>query len=178
LLLKAEILKSNNKNAEALAVLEQAYTYAPFDVELSYQLAFTYAEVKNAKAVALADSLLRMDSSQTHAEPYYFKGLYYENTGNAAQAIRYYNEAIRHDYNFLDAYMNKGELLYRQKKIADAVKTFQLAVTISPTYADAYYWLGKCGEALGNKQEAKLNYQRAYGLDKSLTEAKQAAGRL
>jgi hypothetical protein len=31
---------------------------------------------------------------------------------------------------------------------------------------------------LGNKEDAKLNYQRAYGLDKTLTEAKEATDRL
>ncbi|MFN2439468.1 MAG: tetratricopeptide repeat protein [Chitinophagaceae bacterium] len=88
------------------------------------------------------------------------------------------NEAIRQDYYFLDAYMEKGQILYNQKNYTEARKTFQLAATVSPTFADAYYWLGKSDEALGDKNEAKLNYQRAYGLDKSLTEAKAAADKL
>jgi len=53
-----------------------------------------------------------------------------------------------------------------------------LALKVSATYADAYYWLGKCQEAMGKKEDARLSYQRAYGLDKSLTEAKEAADRL
>jgi tetratricopeptide (TPR) repeat protein len=65
--------------------------------------------------------------------------------------------------------------LFDEKKYNDAVKVFQLALKVSASYADAYYWLGRCQEALGQKAEAKLNYQRAYGLDKSLTEAKDAA---
>lgn len=178
LLLQAQILKSQNKNEDALATLEKAYTFAPFDVELSYNLAFEYAQRKNARAVALADSLLKMDSSGTHAEPYYFKGLYYENTSNIPLALQYLNEAIQHDYYFLDAYMEKGQILYNQKKYDAALKTFQLASTVSPTFADAYYWTGKSQEAIGDKTNAKLNYQRAYGLDKTLTEAKQAADKL
>jgi len=38
--------------------------------------------------------------------------------------------------------------------------------------------MGKCQEAVGQKDEAKLNYQRAYGLDKTFTEAKEAADRI
>jgi hypothetical protein len=38
--------------------------------------------------------------------------------------------------------------------------------------------MGKCQEALGQKQEALLNYQRAYGLDKTFAEAQEAAERL
>lgn len=178
LLLKAELLKATGRDKESLASLEQAYSYAPFDAELAHSLAFEYAQTNNPKALYLADSLIKSDSAQMHAEPYYFKGIYYANTGNAAQALRLFDEAIRHNYNFLDAYMDKGTLLYNRKQYKEAQKTFELATTVSPTFADAYYWLGKTVEAMGNKAEAKLNYQRAYGLDKSLTEAKEAAGRL
>lgn len=178
LLLQAQILKEQHKEEEALATLEKAYTYAPFDVELSYNLAFEYAQRKNPKAINLADSLLKMDSAGIHAEPYYFKGLYYESTGNIPLALQYLDQAIQHDYYFLDAYMEKGHILYNQKKYEQALKTFQLARTVSPTFADAYYWMGKCQEAMGDKTNAKLNYQRAYGLDKTLDEAKQAADRL
>ncbi len=65
-----------------------------------------------------------------------------------------------------------------KKKYTEALKTFQLANTISATFPDAYFWMGRCQEAIGQKEEAKLNYQRAYGLDNSFTEAKEAADRL
>jgi len=178
LLLKAELQKADGQEAEALATLEKAYSYAPFDAPLAYNLAFEYAEAKNSKALALCDSLIRMDGSQKHAEPYYIKGVYYQNVGNTAQALQLYDAAIQRDYNFLDAYMDKGRILYNQKKYAEALKTFSLPVTITPTYADAYYWIGRSQEALNQKEQAKQNYQRAYSLDKSLTEAKVAADKL
>jgi tetratricopeptide (TPR) repeat protein len=58
------------------------------------------------------------------------------------------------------------------------MKTFALANTISPSFADAWYWIGRCQEFLGQKEEAKLNYERAYGLDKTFTEAKEAAEKI
>lgn len=176
--LKAEILESQNRSTDALQALESAYSYAPFDVELSYNLAFAYAESKNPKALLLADSLMRMDTSESHAEPYYFKALYYSNTGNAKQALPLLDEAIRRDYKFLDAYMEKGQILYAQKSYDAALKTFQLAATITPTFGDAYYWVAKSLEVKGNKEDARLNYQRAYELDKSNKEAKAAMERL
>lgn len=178
LLLKAELLKSQNKNDEALATLQTAYTYAPFDPQLAYNLAFEYAEAKNSKALTLTDSILQIQVAQKQAEPYYIKGVYYQNIGNTAQALQLYDRAIQQDYNFLDAYMEKGRLLFNEKRYADALKTFQLPVTISPTYAEAYYWMGRSQEALNKKAEAKQNYQRAYSLDKRLTEAKAAAEKL
>ena len=118
------------------------------------------------------------DTLSKKAEPYYFKGVYYSNINDRVSALNYFNKAIDADYTFLDAYMDKGRVLFNEEKYNDAVKDLQLALKVSPTYADAYYWLGKCQEVLGQKQDAKLNYQRAYGLDKTLTEAKDAADKL
>jgi tetratricopeptide (TPR) repeat protein len=176
--LKAELLQAQNKTAEALTTLEKAYSYAPGDAELAHNLAFAYAEAKNPKIIALCDSLIKSDVEAKHAEPYYFKGVYYANIGNKSQALNFFNEAVQHDYYFLDAYMDKGNLFYDARNYKEALKTFELAATVSPTFAEAYYWMGKTKEAMGNKAEAKLDYQRAYGLDKTLKEAKEAADKL
>lgn len=178
LMLQSEILQKQNKNAEALAVLEKAHSYAPGDPDLAHQLAFEYADSKNPRALSLSDSLIKADVQNRHAEPYYFKGLYFENTGKYEEAIKCFDEAIRHDYNFLDAYMDKGQTYFEQKKYGEALKTFQQATTVFPAEGLPYYWLGKTQEALGNKAEAKLDYQRAYGLDKTLAGAKEAADQL
>lgn len=178
LMLKSEILKKQNKNAEALDLLEKAHSYAPGDVDLVHQLAFEYAEAKNPKVLSLADSLIKMDIEKRHPEPYYFKGLYYENTGNWKEAVKCFDEAIQHDFNFMDAYLDKGQTFFDQKKYADALKTFQLTTTVFPSESLPYFWLGKTQQALGDKNEARLNYQRAFGLDKTFTEAKDSADRL
>ena len=178
LTLKAEILKQQNKTDESLSVLEQAYLYAPDDVDLVHQLAFEYAEARNVKVLSLSDSLIKVDVEKRHAEPYYFKGLYYENQREYQKAIQYFDEAIQHDFKFLDAYLDKGQTYYDQKKYAEALKTFQLTTTVFPSEALPYYWIGKTQQALGRKDEARINYQRAYGLDKTITEAKDSADRL
>jgi tetratricopeptide (TPR) repeat protein len=178
LTLKAELLKQQNKDQEAIAVLERAYEFAPEDVDLVHQLAFAYAEARNPKVLGLCDSLIKVDVQKRHAEPYYFKGLYYENLGNSSQAISYFDQAIQHDFNFMDAYLDKGQTFFDQKKYPEAFKTFELATKVFPTEGEPYYWLGKTQEAVGNKEEARANYQRAYGFDNTITEAKEAADRL
>lgn len=178
LMIKSDLLDQKNDSAGSLKTLEQAYLFAPANEDLCYNLAFKYAQDKNSKALLLCDSLLRSDTITKKGEPYYFKGVYYSNINDKTKALDYFNRAIQNDYNFLDAYMDKGRILFDEKKYKDAVNVFQLALKVSATYADAYYWLGKCQEALGQKDDAKLNYQRAFGLDKSLTEAKEAADKL
>jgi tetratricopeptide (TPR) repeat protein len=175
LMMKSDLLEQKNDSVGSLRALEKAYQFAPFNEDLCYNLAFKYAQNKNPKALTLCDSLLRFDTAERKGEPYYFKGVYYTNTNNIPQALTYFDKAIEFDYTLLDAYMEKGKIFFDKKKYDEAAKIFQLALRVSATYADAYYWLGKCQEALGQKEEAKLNYQRAYGLDKSLVEAKDAA---
>ena len=175
---KATLLDKKNDTTEAITTLEKAYSLTPFDVGLNNELAYKYAETKNSKVIFLCDSLIKMDSLKIHAEPYFCKGLYYSNINDKAKAIELFNAAIQHDYTFLDAYLSKGRVYYDQKKYTDAKKTFLQIINISSTIPDAYYWLGRSQEALGEKDEALLNYQRAYGLDKTFTEAKEAADRI
>lgn len=178
LVLKSELLQEQGKDKEALASLETAYAYAPQDASLGYELAYQYAEAGNPKTLPLTDALIKADPTETVARAYYIKGVYYDQTGAREEAIKSYDQAIRTNYNFMDAYRDKGISYYDQKKYAEALKTFQLARTISPATAEFYYWIGKTQQAMGNGAEAKLSYQRAYGLDKTMTEAKEAADKL
>ena len=178
LLMKADLLDKKQNTSEAIRTLEKAYAVAPQLVELNYNLAFKYAQSSNPKVIQLCDSLIKKDSLKILPEPYYFKGVYYYNTGNKSKALDLFSLAIQRDFNFLDAYIEKARILYEMKEYNKAFSTVQRAASITPTFADAYYWMGKCQEAVGNKDEARLNYQRAYGLDKSLTEAKEAAYKL
>ncbi|MBK6828237.1 MAG: tetratricopeptide repeat protein [Chitinophagaceae bacterium] len=176
--LKADLLDKENKTDEATRLWEQAYQLAPFDVELNYILALRYAEAKNPRVLALCDSLIKADTEGRHAEPYYYKGIYYANINDNARAITSFDEAIQHDFYFLDGYIEKGSLLYEMKKYEEAIAVFNLALTISPSFADAYYWIAKCQQAMGKKEEARVNYLRAFELDKTMKEAREAVDSL
>ena len=177
LLLQSDLLEKRGDTLRSIAPLEKAFTIARrFDIAL--RLAYKYAETRNPKVLSLCDSLIKMDSLKLHADPYYIKGDYYSNINENAKAIQLFDETIRHDYNYLNAYIEKGKILLEQKKINDAFRTFQLCNTIDPAFPDAYYYIGKCQEARRQKEEAKLSYEKAYSLDKTFTEAKEAAERI
>src|SRR5258705_1423507 len=176
--MKAGLLDKKGDQQEAIHVLEKAYTITPFDINLNYLLADKYSATNDPKVIRLCDSLIKMDSLHIRPEPYYFKGIYYSNINDKTNALTQFNEAIKHDNNYFNAYIEKGRIHYESKKYMEAFKTFELANTISVTFPDAYFWMGKCQEAMGQKEEAKLNYQRAYGLDKTFAEAKEAADKI
>ena len=176
--LKADLMGKKGNAAEAIRTLEKAYRITPYDIDLNYDLAYKYSENKNAKVIALCDSLIKIDTLELHAEPYYYKGIYFSNINDKATALSLFDQAIQHDYYYLNAHIEKGRVLYEQKKFSEAIKSFQLANTISAKFPDAYFWMAKCQEAMGQKQEAKLNYERAYALDNNFTEAKEAADKI
>lgn len=176
--IKADIYKEQGKEQEALALLEKAYALQPRDKETAYNLAYAYAEAKSPKTLPLTDTLIKYDKTETVARAWYIKASYYKNNGNGKEALRYYDSSSIADYNFLDAYLDKGKLLLQQKKYEPALKAFAIGQKVSPATADFYFWVAKTQEAMGQKADAKMNYERAFALDKTMTEAKEAAARL
>ncbi len=174
---RSELLELAGDTAEAITTLE-LFVIPGELTEAGLRLTNLYAETKNPKAISFSDAMKKNDASGRDPNPDYLKGVYYYTIEDYKKALLQFDECIRKDYNFLDAYMRKGRILYTQQKYTDALKVYALALAISTSYADAFFWKAKCQEALGQMQEAKLNYQRAYGLDKSLTGAKEAADKL
>jgi|KBSSwiS6_1023812.scaffolds.fasta_scaffold01386_4 tetratricopeptide (TPR) repeat protein len=173
---KALLLLKLDRKMEAISILEKLYNSGSKNV--SADLAFLLAETKNPGVLSLADDMIRSDTADEHAEPYYFKGVYYYNIGDKAKAIELFTRAIQNDKYFMDAWLEKGKTQFELNQLDKSRATFEKIIEISPDNADAFYWLGKCAEASGSKEEAKLNYQKAYALDKTLTEAKEAMDRI
>jgi len=178
LLLKSDLLLKKDDPAGATRALERAYISMPSNREIVNKLAYQYAETKNSKAIQLADSLISKDSQKLFAEPYYIKGMYYSNINDKAKAIELFDATIKQDHRYLNAYVEKGKILLDQKKTTEALKAFELANTITPSFPDAWYWMGRCQEMIGDKSEAKQNYEKAYELDNTFTEAKDAADKI
>lgn len=174
LVLQSEIMAEQQNKNGSRTYLERAHALVPSDPALAYDLAYEYADEKNVRALMLADSLLKAHAPEAE-KAYYVKGLYFMNTGNAPLALKNFDNAMAANYNFLDAYRDKGQVLLDQKKYEEALKTFALALKVAPANAEFYYLSGLAQKAMGRKDEAKLNFQRAYGLDHSMTEAKEAA---
>lgn len=174
---RSELLMLAGDTANAIKTLE-LFVIPGELTEAGLRLADLYAETKNPKTISLCDAMNKNDASGHDPNPDYLKGVYYYNTEELEKALAQFNSCILKDYTFMDAYMEKGRILYKQKKYQEAITVYDLALSISNSYADAFFWKAKCQEALGQTKDAKLNYQKAYGLDKTLTEAKEAADKL
>jgi tetratricopeptide (TPR) repeat protein len=161
----------------AIAVLEKAYRLQPV-LQNGLALANLYAETKNAKVIALCDDLQQRDTARDFSDPVFLKGVYYSNIKEYPRAIALFDEAINRDWRFIEPYIEKGIIFFEQKNYDEALKTFQFATNISYTNADNYYWMGRCYEAIGKKEEATDYYYKALTFDKNFTEAREAINRL
>ena len=174
---RTELLVLAGDTANAIKSLE--FFVIPGELtEAGLQLANLYAETKNPRTIAICDSMNKNDEGKRDPNPDYLKGVYYYNIDDYSKALEMFNSCIKKDYTFLDAYMEKGRILYKQSKFKEAMEVYDIAIKVSNSFADAHLWKGKCQEALGQKEEARISYQRAYAFDKTLTEAKEAADRI
>lgn len=174
---KGILLAQMKDTAAAIEALEKSFSIQPINYS-GLALATLYVSLKNPRALEICDLLLRTDTAAQQTEPIFMKGVYYSETKNYNKALQQFDECIKRDWKMTDAYIEKGIVLFEQKKNKEALEIFKLASTVSNTNADAYFWMGRSHETLGNKKEAITNYQRAISLDRNFEEAWEAIQRL
>jgi predicted Zn-dependent protease len=174
---KGLVLEQTKDTAGAIASLRKAYAIQPVNT-YALELAHLYAERGNDKALLLCDEVMRKDPRTELLDPIFIKGIYYSNTSQYKKAIVQFDSCIGRDWKFTDAYLEKGIAQFEQKNYEEAMKTFLMTIKVSNTYPDGYFWVGRCYEAMGSKDDAVLYYQRALALDRDFTEAAEAIKRL
>lgn len=162
-----------------MASLKNALQDAPVFSEALLELAAVYANRSNPEAIKVCDEVIHStEDVRMASQARFIKGLYYSNVNDKKKAEEQFDDCIKSDYTFLDAYIEKGLLLYDQQQYPEALQIFGRAIQVSNTFAEAYYQTGRCLEAMGNKEEAKMNYQKAIGLNKDFAAAKEALRKL
>jgi tetratricopeptide (TPR) repeat protein len=174
---KANLYFDNDDTLNAIYSLEKA-THFKAIPEYLKSLGSLYAETKNPLALVIADSLLNNPKSNSQEQALFIKGLYYSCIGNKQKAISFFDVCLSMDYNDMFSYREKAMCLYDMNKYNDALAVLQKATAIKSNYDEAYYWMGRCYEKLGDKDEAIENYHTALGIDKNYIEAKDALAKL
>lgn len=167
------MLQSKLKDtAGAIASLETSFRLQPL-MYTGLELANMYAYRNNPRAVIICDELLKRDSAEGTTDASYIKGTYYFNSGQRDKAIRQFDETIRRDWKFINAYLDKGILLLEDKNYKEAMDVFSKAVLVDNSNPDAYYWLARTYDAMQKKEEAVENYERTLALDPKFKEARE-----
>ena len=176
--IKATLYFENEDTLNAITSFKRAIALNP-DPQYIMSLGSLYAQTKNPLAIAMADSLVRDPKSDAAKESFFIKGLYYSSVGNNNKAINYLDSSLAVDYTFTFAYREKAICLYNMGKYNDALAVLAKAIEVVNTYDEAYYWMGRCNEKLGNKDQAIKDYQTALQIDNNdYPEAKDALSKL
>lgn len=175
---RGQLQESSKDTIAALASYQKAVAIYP-SIESQLHLANLLAEKKDSRSLQICQSVTKVAMDrETIANCEFIAGVYFTRTAQPDKALAAFDRCINNNYTFMEAYLEKGFIYYEQKKYKEALQVFDRAITINNQYADAYYWKAKTFEAAGNKEEAITNYQRSLGLDKGLTEAREALKRL
>jgi tetratricopeptide (TPR) repeat protein len=174
---KGRLLEQTHDTINAISSLKKAYVLQP-TITYTLELANIYAEKNNADAIQLCDDAISRDSSRELTDPFFIKGIYYSNTKQYDAAIAQFDSCIHRDWKLTDAYIEKGIAFFKQKNYDNALNTFRMAASVTITSPDAYFWIGRCYEAINKKEDAIQYYQKALMLDKDFNEAREALKRV
>lgn len=175
--MKATLHFENEDTTAAINSLEHAVNLYPLP-EYLVALGTVYAEVKNKKAINIANGLLKLNRVKWGKDAMFLKGLYYNYSNEKKKAINYFDSSLKLDFTYMFAYREKAIALYDLGKYEEALTTLKRAVTIQNNFDEGYYWMGKCYEKLHKPDDAIQSYQNALLYDKNFIEAREALERL
>lgn len=162
--IKANLYSETDDTLNAVRSWEKASNINPQPTYL-LPLGYLYADMKNPKALFIARLLMNSDSTKLSKESLLISGIYYGKT-DKQKAISFFDKALAASYTFMPAYREKASALYDLGKYSDAIIVLERALTVQSTYDEAFYWLGRCYEKLGDKQSAMDNYEHAIEISK------------
>lgn len=175
--IKATLHFLNSDTTNAIKALEKAITINP-QPAYKISLGLTYAQIKNARAIALADQLLNDPKAKAEKQAFFIKGFYYSYLGDYQQSISFFDTCLALDYTYIDAYKEKAICLYNLSKYDEAIQSLKKATALQSTYDEGYYWLGRCYQKKHQTKEAVESYQTALQIDPDYAEAKDALNSL
>jgi tetratricopeptide (TPR) repeat protein len=175
--IKAILHFENGDTVNAIRSFEKAVSIVPAP-DYMISLGSLYAQSRNRRALTVADLLLKDKNADAGKEALFIKGLYYNYTGDKAQAISFFDKCLSMEYTFMFAYREKAIALYDLGKYEEALKVLTKAVTLQNNFDEGYYWRGRCLEKLGKFDEAIDEYRTALVYSPDYTEAREALVRL
>jgi tetratricopeptide (TPR) repeat protein len=92
------------------------------------------------------------------------------------QAKKFFDQSIKADRKYADAYNNRGVALYEEQRYGAAIKDYRRAIAIDDTSASFYSNLGAAFFAKKEFDPAAVAYQHAMELDPEVFERTSRAG--
>ncbi|MFQ5446061.1 MAG: tetratricopeptide repeat protein [Saprospiraceae bacterium] len=165
------VFKDMGKTDQAINAYQSAVENDPDLLDAWVNLAQLLADKGSPAAEKYFDNAIRVDSN--NIEVLHAKAYYLSNTKNDLPgAIALYKKINTLDPQYVDGYYNTGLLYLDMDSVEQAYKNFDIAVNIAPAFAGAYYHRGLAAEMLGNRTQAKSDYENTLRFDSGFRSAK------
>lgn len=102
---------------------------------------------------------------------YFYKGVSYHSMGLDENAIKAYTKAIELNKNLVDAYFNRGQIIYKSEP-KKALDDFVTAVALDNKFIDAYYSIAAIQKTLGQYEDAVKILDKILEIDENAINAK------
>ncbi len=148
----AEVYLDWPKSRKAIEVLEEAVQKFPRDTALRLQQIYVLLVLRQyATALKKSSELLRLDPQ--NARNYFFRGMIFKETGHDSLALVNFQRAVEFDPEFIDAYINIGEI-YTRKKDPIALQYFNNVLDIDPDNPLALHSIAYFHQVTGHPDRA------------------------
>lgn len=156
---KSLVNKDMGNEKGAIADLEKSLIADPEFYDAYMQIGILYMNKGDTLALKYFKNALRVKPNIM--EPRYASAMMYQDLGKFNKAKSEYREIIKLFPQSENPVYNIGWILFQQDSIDLARKHFDIAVKLSPAYANAYHMRGLCSEVLGETEKAVKDYEQA-----------------
>ena len=156
----------------AISSIQTAIEQNPDFFNAYIQLGLIYSAKHSIHALDYFGSAARIEPNSI--EPYYDKGMFYQQAGDLVNATKAYDQALQIDPNYKSALYNMGYIHFIQNDFPRALQYFDKTIQNDSTNALAYLGRGECYENMNEPERAAGDYQLALKHDPDLTAAKEA----
>lgn len=130
------------------------------DVEFNTELSIVLSESRDEERKMDLRRLIKKYSKNYWDKIYFQLGWTYENS-NKYNAILMYDEAIKLNSKYVEAYINRGKAYKHIEKYNEAIKDFDEAIELEPNNEESYYNKAISKEKLGEVKQENSDYKKA-----------------
>jgi tetratricopeptide (TPR) repeat protein len=168
---KGYIYKELKQNDKAISNFTTATEQDPTWYEPFEQIGLIYAAQNNDLALKFYDNAANADKRNTSSR--LEKAYYYKKTKRIVESEKEYESIVVDFPQNADAIYSLGVINWEKKNYDKALSQLNICVKIEPTYAPAFYIMGKIYKAKNDKVKAKEAFKQALVFDEKMKEAQQ-----
>lgn len=170
--IKGLIFLEDKDTVKAASSMQTAIEQNPSFFNAYIQLGLIYSNKRSIHALDYFNTALNIQPN--NVEPYYDKGMFYQQIGDYSTAMQTYQQALQINPNYKSALYNMAYLFFINKDYNKSLDYFTKTINSDSTYTLAYYGRGECYENLNDFTKAGRDYAHALKQNPDLDVAKEA----